>query len=297
MKICKRCGIEKEYDRFSITRTSKDGLNSWCKECKSNYNKSKRESRIVKEVGTKICTSCEIEKDVALFSIGNNKDGLNNWCKECNNKYGKAYYIENKERLKPIRKVWKENNFDKLKNYQRIRYTNIDKERLKLYYINNIDIIKENRLNYRNTNEYKNWIRLYRLKNSWKDRYRYSLKNVLKGFGKIKEDKTNIILGYSSIEFKNHIESQFNEIMSWDDRDSFHIDHIVPISAFKENTPISIVNSLDNLRPLSVTENLSKNNSIDYSRLEIYNKYINYLKDDFIEILNGKPISSKHIIY
>lgn len=236
-------------------------------------------------------------RNVALFSIGNNKDGLNNWCKECNNKYGKTYYIENKERLKPIRKVWKENNFDKLKNYQRIRYTNIDKERLKLYYINNIDIIKENRLNYRNTNEYKNWIRLYRLKNSWKDRYRYSLKNVLKGFGKIKEDKTNIILGYSSIEFKNHIESQFNEIMSWDDRDSFHIDHIVPISAFKENTPISIVNSLDNLRPLSVTENLSKNNSIDYSRLEIYNKYINYLKDDFLEILNSKPISSKHIIY
>lgn len=287
MKICKRCGVEKDCDKFSITKTSKDGLNSWCKDCKSEYSKSKRENRVIKETGTKFCTNCEIEKGVVLFGIGNNKDGLNNWCKDCNNEYGKKYYVENKERLKPIRKAWKENNLDRLKDYQSTRYTKIDKDRLRLYYINNIDKIKENKSKYRNTNEYKNWLKLYRLKNSWKDRYRSSLKNVLKGFGKEKHDKTNIILGYSSLEFKIHIESQFNDTMSWDNRDSFHIDHIVPISGFREDTPINIVNSLENLRPLTGIENLSKNNSIDYNRLDLYNKYIEYLKEDFVNLLNN----------
>ena len=287
MKVCKRCDIGKDYDRFSITKASKDGLNSWCKDCKSEYSKSKRENRVIKETGNKLCTNCKIEKDVVLFSIGNNKDGLNNWCKDCNDEYGKSYYKENKERLKPIRKIWKENNLDKLKDYQKDRYISKDKERLKLYYIENINGIKENRLRYRGTDEYKNWINYYRIDNNWKDRYRSSLRNVLKGLGKNKHDKTNIILGYSSIEFKQHIESQFDSIMSWNNRNSFHIDHIVPISAFREDTPVKIVNSLENLRPLSVSENLSKNNSIDYNRLEIYNKYIEYLKDDFINILNN----------
>lgn len=287
MKVCKRCDIGKDYDRFSITKASKDGLNSWCKDCKSEYSKSKRENRVIKETGNKLCTNCKIEKDVVLFSIGNNKDGLNNWCKDCNDEYGKSYYKENKERLKPIRKIWKENNLDKLKDYQKDRYISTDKERLKLYYIENINEIKENRLRYRGTDEYKNWINYYRIDNNWKDRYRSSLRNVLKGLGKNKHDKTNIILGYSSIEFKQHIESQFDSMMSWNNRNSFHIDHIVPISAFREDTPVKIVNSLENLRPLSVSENLSKNNSIDYNRLEIYNKYIEYLKDDFINILNN----------
>jgi hypothetical protein len=287
MKICKRCSIEKDYDKFSITKTSKDGLNSWCKDCKSEYSKSKRENRIIKDTGTKLCTNCKIEKDVDLFSIGNNKDGLNNWCKDCNDEYGKSYYKENKERLKPIRKIWKENNLNRLKNYQKNRYITTDKERLKLYYIENINEIKENRSKYKETDEYKIWIKSYKLSNSWKDRYRYSLKNVLKGLGKKKEEKTDMILGYSSLDFKQHIESQFTDVMSWSLRDSFHIDHIIPISAFKEDTPIKIVNCLENLRPLSVVENLSKNNSIDYDRIDLYIKYIDYLKYDFVNLLNN----------
>jgi hypothetical protein len=287
MKMCKRCSIEKDYDRFSITKASKDGLNSWCKDCKSEYSKSMRECRVVKDTGTKLCTNCEMVKDVVFFSTGNNKDGLNNWCKDCNDEYGRTYYKENKERLKPIRKIWKANNSQKLKDYQKNRYISTDKERLSSYYIKNKEEISNSKREYRKTDEYKNWIKIYRVKNSWKDRYRSSLKNVLKGFGKEKNDKTNIILGYSSLEFKNHIESQFNDTMSWDDRDSFHIDHIVPISGFREDTPINIVNSLENLRPLSGIENLSKNNSIDYTRLELYNKYIKYLKEDFVNLLNN----------
>ena len=164
MKMCKRCSIEKDYDRFSITKASKDGLNSWCKDCKSEYSKSMRECRVVKDIGTKLCTNCEIVKDVVFFSTGNNKDGLNNWCKDCNDEYGRTYYKENKERLKPIRKIWKANNSQKLKDYQKNRYISTDKERLSSYYIKNKEEIGNSKREYRKTDEYKNWIKIYRVK-------------------------------------------------------------------------------------------------------------------------------------
>lgn len=281
MKKCKRCNIEKEHIEFSLSKNSKDGLNSWCKKCKSDYNKERLKERKIKKDGYKTCTKCNEKKDVRLFSIGNNKDGLNNWCKECNKNYGDIYYLENKERLKPIRKKWMVENENKFKEYLFRRYIEIDKERLRKYYEENKNIIKHKRSKYRETEEYKKWIKKYRIKNSWKDRYRYTLKSTIKRIGRKKENNNISILGYSSKEFKIYIESLFTENMSWENRESFHIDHIIPVSAFKEETPINIVNSLDNLRPLSIHENLKKNNSIDFNEIEIYIKYLDFLKNDY----------------
>lgn len=36
-KICKKCEIEKDFCEFDIKKTSKDGLNYCCKECRRNY--------------------------------------------------------------------------------------------------------------------------------------------------------------------------------------------------------------------------------------------------------------------
>ena len=102
-KICKRCNTEKERVYFSKSTASKDGLNSWCKECKNEYSKERLKNTIVKVTGTKNCSKCLIEKDVSEFSKGNGEDGLNFWCKKCHNLYNKGNYKENKERLKPIR--------------------------------------------------------------------------------------------------------------------------------------------------------------------------------------------------
>lgn len=287
MKKCKRCDIEKENIEFSLSRNSKDGLNSWCKKCKSEYNKEKLKERKIKKNGYKKCTKCSEEKHVKFFNIGNSKDGLNNWCKECNKNYGDTYYLENKERLKPIRKKWMVKNKNKFKEYLAKRYIELDKERLRKYYEENKNIIKDKRYKYKETETYKKWIKEYRIKNSWKDRYRYTLRSTINRIGKKKEDNTINILGYSSKEFKKHIESLFTEDMCWENRESFHIDHIIPVSAFKEETPINIVNSLDNLRPLSIQENLEKNNSIDFNEIEIYIKYLDYLKIDYLnDIIN-----------
>ena len=73
------------------------------------------------------------------------------------------------------------------------------------------------------------------------------------GFDKKKESETIKLLGYSALQLKEHIESLFIEGMSWGNHGEWHIDHIKMVSDFDSETPMCIVNSLDNLRPLWAT--------------------------------------------
>ena len=70
------------------------------------------------------------------------------------------------------------------------------------------------------------------------------------------------LLGYSALELKTHIELLFLEGMTWENYGDWHIDHIRMVSTFDKETPISIVNSLDNLRPLWAEDNCSKKYNI-----------------------------------
>lgn len=76
------------------------------------------------------------------------------------------------------------------------------------------------------------------------------------------------ILGYTSEELYNNIESKFLLGMAWDNMSEWHIDHIYPKSKFNykdENDPeFKICWSLDNLQPLWAIENLKKSNKLDY---------------------------------
>lgn len=65
-------------------------------------------------------------------------------------------------------------------------------------------------------------------------------------------------LGYSPLQLREHIESQFAEGMSWENYGRWHVDHIRPVSTFPRETHVSIVNSLINLRPLWADENLRR---------------------------------------
>lgn len=209
--------------------------------------------------------------------------------KEYSKEYSSLYYKENKERLVPIRKEWREKNREKEKINNKDRYIKRDKERLCKYYIENKEDINKRKKEYRKTDEYKKWKKEYDLRNSYKSRYRDSLKSVIRRLNRNKNNYTNKLLGYSDVDFKVHIERQFIECMSWDNRDSFEIDHIIPIVAFKEETPLNIVSSLENLKPINPTENIKKFISIDYNYIKLYEKYIDYLipkyKEEITEYL------------
>lgn len=74
-----------------------------------------------------------------------------------------------------------------------------------------------------------------------------------------KNTKTFNMLGCTPEQFKQHIESQFDSNMSWDNYGSYwSIDHIIPIaSAITENDLLKI-NHFSNLRPLEKIENIKK---------------------------------------
>jgi hypothetical protein len=75
--------------------------------------------------------------------------------------------------------------------------------------------------------------------------------------------KWESLVGYGVEELKNHLESHFLPGMSWDNMGEWHIDHIIPKSAFHYETTDDIdfkkCWSLKNLQPLWAKDNLSKN--------------------------------------
>lgn len=78
--------------------------------------------------------------------------------------------------------------------------------------------------------------------------------------------KWESFVGYSLTDLKKHLESLFKDGMSWNNIGLWHIDHIIPRSAFNFSHPddlgFKICWSLSNLQPLWAEENLRKSNKI-----------------------------------
>lgn len=103
----------------------------------------------------------------------------------------------------------------------------------------------------------------------WRKKIRGMLHGTLKRIGTKKENLTDIILGYSSKDLKKHIESHPNWVNVKNDK--WNIDHIFPVQAFIDHNilDIKVINSLDNLQPLSQFDNFSK--------------HAKYIEEEFLE--------------
>ena len=79
-----------------------------------------------------------------------------------------------------------------------------------------------------------------------------------KGVGAAKDAADR--LGYTAADLKRHIESRFTDGMNWDNRDQWHIDHIIPHSVMRRRgeTDPAIIDALDNLQPMWADENRAK---------------------------------------
>jgi len=235
----------------------------------------------------KKCSKCKIEKSLDNFPKCNSgtKDGLGSWCKCCVNNNQKQWREKNKNIVKEINKINYNNNrtknIEKAKEYQkknidkiieyRKEYNNknqdIIKEYRKEYYKQNQDIIKEKRKEYN-----KNYKNKYPYIQSWRN----ILKNTLLKLNQIKSSSTLYLLQYTPQELKEHLD---NLGMDWE---KHQVDHKIPITWFKPETPPHIVNDLRNLQPLEESINKSKknryNHKVDITYLKIAKKWI---KEEF----------------
>lgn len=171
----------------------------------------------------------------------------------------KDYRALNADKLKLQKKEWHIANRDYvLKHANDWYYANKDTVLVqkKKYALENKDAIKVymNEYNKKRTKADIN----YKLAKNLRSRFGNALNNNLKGGSAVRD------LGCSMAEFKIHLESQFQEGMTWDNhtRDGWHMDHIRPLSSFDLTDPVQAkqASHYTNLQPMWAKENISKGN-------------------------------------
>lgn len=202
----------------------------------------------------KTCSKCKIPKELEEFCNNKTtKDGKNNICKLCKKELDKQYFLKNKVKLNIINTKWSQNN--------RQRRHELDK----IWRKNNKEKIRDINKKYRINNPH------YKIRNLWHNLKRKNFNINDKPDGKF-------------IIIKNHIESQFIKGMDWF---NIEIDHKIPVTWFKPETPSNIINSLDNLQPLLMEDNRNKLNKYNTPiTQQYYNKIKKYIKNEYKEQIN-----------
>lgn len=194
---------------------------------------------------------------------------VQNRCVECTKLSKLEYYRENREVLIEKSRNIQVRNKEKRKEYMK-RYANENREKLRSYlaeyYANNKDKFEICKIQQKTPARIlsRKIIRNWRLKNDPSYIVNVTVRNMLHRVIKVtkqnKNDSTFTILGYSAVEFKEHIESMWVEGMCWENHGEWHIDHIKSIKQHLTEgvDDIKIINALTNLQPLWAFDNLSK---------------------------------------
>lgn len=198
-----------------------------------------------------ICIKCNKEKSLEEFSKGNNKLRLRSDCKICVQEYNKNWRILNKERIKEYKnntkeksKKWKLDNKSKLQRYSK-QYKKDNPNYWKEYRENNREKLNLKERKRRETDP------IFKLKNNLRKRVGKILKQS-------KSKSTEKLLGASFEIVKTHLESTFQEGMSWGNYGEWHVDHIVPLASAKTLDEVIKLFHYKNLQALWEFDNLSK---------------------------------------
>ncbi len=155
------------------------------------------------------------------------------------------------------------------------------KEYDKVYREKNKEHLSAISKNYRTSSHGQSVKRKWNREDYKKQKYKYAWRRLLHFYfrknGEIKSKRTHELLGYSYIQLKQRIETQFSPGMSWENYGEWHIDHKKPLSLFPDTTPAHIANALCNLQPLWKTTriingvtyigNLNKNSKFKINKL------------------------------
>ena len=150
-KICACCKKEKATDCFSKKRSTKDGLNPYCKDCisikskayrtahreevqerkKASYHKSKQraDERTAEQLkaGSRICTRCGVEKPLSEFGRRGN-GGFYSQCRSCVNEITTEYARINRDKVIERKRMYHKTHKEQIDAYNREYYKNHTKE-------------------------------------------------------------------------------------------------------------------------------------------------------------------------
>ena len=214
----------------------------------------------------KKCVKCGVVKTKESFSkLSRASDGLNYRCKECCSEYYKSIYPNFRDKkLKKAKIRYKTKRCEILKQ-QKSKY---DAEKKKDYNK------KYNELNKLIINKRKNEYENKRIVNDPNYRLIKNMRKIVYRSLNNKKDSTFSILGYNS-----------ETLIKWLGRPlemDESIDHKIPVSWFKPNSPIHVISHYKNLQILTKSENSKKSNTYaDCVDLEFFKIAINHIKDKY----------------
>jgi hypothetical protein len=121
-----------------------------------------------------------------------------------------------------------------------------------------------NPANRRRSLDNANALKRYKVKNdpmfALIGRVRARLNEVFRINGYTKRSKSQEIIGCSYEFLRGYIESKFVDGMTWENRNLWHIDHIIPLSSAKCEMDIIKLSHYTNLQPLWAEDNQRKGN-------------------------------------
>ena len=195
----------------------------------------------------KVCCVCKIEKEsFDFYKNSSNKDGRQTCCKQCE-------IIKNKKNKLQIKKY-------NIQYYKTHKHKSLEK------YTNNRDyyILQHKKWTKENKEHIKEYRRKYEILRKKNVSYRIFTnlrKRISKAIRRNTKSKSTRKLINCSIEFlKKHLETQFQDNMTWNNYGEWHIDHIKPCASFDLSKPEEQHKCFHygNLQPLWAKENLSK---------------------------------------
>lgn len=212
----------------------------------------------------------------------------------------KLYREKNKEKIKAQRKAYREANRDLILERKK-RYYEENKEQIlkkhrergyhnryrKLQAVEHIRAYSKATKFERDKRSRAKCSKNYLSKPS--NRIAHALRCSVRRYIKVKKPRntTKDFLGCTFEDFKDHLESQFTEGMTWDNigKGGWHIDHIIPCAFFDLTKPShqKLCFNYQNLQPLWESDNCSKKDRIHWSiilTLLVNNYKTIGLKDD-----------------
>ena len=203
-KHCYQCDEYKDLNEFTKNKDLSDGLSSYCRECQ-RYNRNnkvhnKKKTRVphkmLNGIEHKYCRLCDEFLILSDFTKNNASwDKKGTYCRDCSNAY-----------LRTLSKTPK---------------------------------YKEQRKQYRMKPKFRKRVAAYRRKKYANDpKWRVAalirgrLNMALKAQHVEKSTATWDLCGCDLTTLKEHIEKQFRDGMSWNDRGKWHIDHMVACTTF-----------------------------------------------------------------
>jgi hypothetical protein len=273
LKTCSKCKIRKVTSEFNYAGNTKDKLQYKCKGCKKEYRlKSKLIPKVTPASGNKLCTVCRDVKELRHFTKhSGTSDGHYTICSSCKKGVSEEYRAANKDVIKKHSKKYYQANAEHIKDLGR------------KYYVENKEMTLHRNNLWRLENKERNRflvLRWHRNKRKESPCYRLNMRIrslILNAFkinchGEFsKSKKTLEILGCTINEFKEHIERQFLDWMTWENqgnrddinyKSSWHLDHIIPISYAKTEADICMLNHWSNFQPMCRKLNRDKSSKV-----------------------------------